>query len=274
MLEQVFWQDLWPHRELTLEQSVPEGLYPMERTHARAVHEELQPMGRTHTGEVHEGLSPVGRAYGDSLRQSGKVMVRLAPGKAFLQAKQSQLPQPLLIRLVLQTLHQLRCPSLDTLQHLNVSLVVGGPKLNTGFEVRPHQYQHYVMTQICQQCTWRDRRGEGRAYSKGNWTASERNILTLEHLKRWPSTEHWTPMAIFLAILALLEAWPEIDDGAVVTPQAVETAIRADRSRAFPSASACHLKNRDSRLKSHLWARHSGQGQRHSRQGQRHSRQG
>ncbi|KAK4819967.1 hypothetical protein QYF61_016121 [Mycteria americana] len=28
----------------------------------------------------------------------------------------------------------LRCPSLDTLQHLNVSLVVRGPKLNTGFE--------------------------------------------------------------------------------------------------------------------------------------------
>ncbi|KAK4818276.1 hypothetical protein QYF61_009994 [Mycteria americana] len=50
------------------------------------------------------------------------------------QAKQPQLPQPLLIRLVLQTLHQLRCPSLDTLQHLNVSLVVRGPKLNTVFE--------------------------------------------------------------------------------------------------------------------------------------------
>ncbi|KAK4818992.1 hypothetical protein QYF61_022823 [Mycteria americana] len=55
------------------------------------------------------------------------------------QAKQPQFPQPLLIRLVLQTLHQLRCPSLDSLQHLNVPLVVGGPKLNTVFEVRPHQ---------------------------------------------------------------------------------------------------------------------------------------
>ncbi|KAK4816367.1 hypothetical protein QYF61_016271 [Mycteria americana] len=55
------------------------------------------------------------------------------------QAKQPQFPQPLLIRLVLQTLHQLRCPSLDTLQHLNVPLVVRGPKLNTVFEVRPHQ---------------------------------------------------------------------------------------------------------------------------------------
>ncbi|KAK4828527.1 hypothetical protein QYF61_026949 [Mycteria americana] len=56
------------------------------------------------------------------------------------QAKQSQLPQPLLIRLLLlQTLHQLRCPSLDSLQHLNVFLVVGRPKLNTVFEVGPHQ---------------------------------------------------------------------------------------------------------------------------------------
>ncbi|KAK4816192.1 hypothetical protein QYF61_012657 [Mycteria americana] len=50
------------------------------------------------------------------------------------QATQSQLPQPLLIRLLLQTLHQLRCPCLDTLQHLNVPLVVGGPNLNTVFE--------------------------------------------------------------------------------------------------------------------------------------------
>ncbi|KAK4822029.1 hypothetical protein QYF61_006942 [Mycteria americana] len=38
-----------------------------------------------------------------------------------------------------ETLHQLRCPSLDSLQHLNIPLVVGGPKLNTVFEVRPHQ---------------------------------------------------------------------------------------------------------------------------------------
>ncbi|KAK4827747.1 hypothetical protein QYF61_021218 [Mycteria americana] len=59
-----------------------------------------------------------------------------------LRAKQPQLPQPLLIRLVLQTLHQLRCPSLDTLQHLNVSLVVRGPKLNMLFEVRPHQCKY------------------------------------------------------------------------------------------------------------------------------------
>ncbi|KAK4833077.1 hypothetical protein QYF61_027739 [Mycteria americana] len=64
---------------------------------------------------------------------------KVSPQPPFLQAKQPQFPQPLLIRLLLQTLHQLRCPSLDSLQHLNVSLVVRGPKLNTGFEVRPHQ---------------------------------------------------------------------------------------------------------------------------------------
>ncbi|KAK4822320.1 hypothetical protein QYF61_013019 [Mycteria americana] len=42
-------------------------------------------------------------------------------------AEQPQVPQPLPISLVLQTLPQLRCPSLDTLQPLNVSLGVRGP---------------------------------------------------------------------------------------------------------------------------------------------------
>ncbi|KAK4819028.1 hypothetical protein QYF61_024182 [Mycteria americana] len=63
---------------------------------------------------------------------------KVSPQPPFLQAKQPQFPQPLLIRLLLQTLHQLRCPSLDTLQHLNVSLVVRGPKLNTVFEGHNH----------------------------------------------------------------------------------------------------------------------------------------
>ncbi|KAK4810580.1 hypothetical protein QYF61_007317, partial [Mycteria americana] len=59
---------------------------------------------------------------------------KVSPQPPFLQAKQPQVPQPLLIRL-------LRCPSLDTLQPLNVSLVVRGPTLNTAFEVQPHQCQ-------------------------------------------------------------------------------------------------------------------------------------
>ncbi|KAK4827693.1 LOW QUALITY PROTEIN: hypothetical protein QYF61_020827 [Mycteria americana] len=66
---------------------------------------------------------------------------KVSPEPPLLQTKQSQFPQPLLIRLVLQTLHQLRCPSLDTLQHLNVLHVVRGPKLNTVFEVWSHQCQ-------------------------------------------------------------------------------------------------------------------------------------
>ncbi|KAK4824605.1 hypothetical protein QYF61_016874 [Mycteria americana] len=56
---------------------------------------------------------------------------KVSPEPPLLQINQHQFPQPLLIRLVLQTLHQLCCPSLDTLQHLNVLLVVRGPKLNT-----------------------------------------------------------------------------------------------------------------------------------------------
>ncbi|KAK4815655.1 hypothetical protein QYF61_005217 [Mycteria americana] len=63
---------------------------------------------------------------------------KVSPQPPFLQAKQPQVPQPLLIRLLLQTLHQLRCPSLDMLQPLNVSLVVRVPKLNTVFEGDDH----------------------------------------------------------------------------------------------------------------------------------------
>ncbi|KAK4820222.1 hypothetical protein QYF61_021727 [Mycteria americana] len=68
---------------------------------------------------------------------------KVSPQPPLLQTKQSQFPQPLLIRLVLQTLHQLCCPSLDTLQHLNVSLVVRGPKLNTVFKCRVQGDHHF-----------------------------------------------------------------------------------------------------------------------------------
>ncbi|KAK4817730.1 hypothetical protein QYF61_026530 [Mycteria americana] len=79
---------------------------------------------------------------------------KVSPQPPFLQAKQPQFPQPLLIRLLLQTLHQLRCPSLDTLQPLNVSLVVRGPKLNTVFEnlvvvEEEMQEKDFVLAQSC-----------------------------------------------------------------------------------------------------------------------------
>ena len=56
-----------------------------------------------------------------------------------LQTEQSQLLQLLPIRPVLQTPHQLCCPSLNMLQGLNVFLVAKDPKLDTVLEVWPHQ---------------------------------------------------------------------------------------------------------------------------------------
>ena len=56
-----------------------------------------------------------------------------------LQTNQTQLPQLLLIRFVLQTAHQLCCPPLDMLQGFDVFLTVRGPKLDTVLEVQPHQ---------------------------------------------------------------------------------------------------------------------------------------
>ena len=54
-----------------------------------------------------------------------------------LQTKQYQFFQPHLIRLVLQTPHQLHCPSLNMLHGLDVFLVARGPKLNTALEMWP-----------------------------------------------------------------------------------------------------------------------------------------
>ncbi|KAK4821381.1 hypothetical protein QYF61_018919 [Mycteria americana] len=58
---------------------------------------------------------------------------KVSPQPPFLQAKQPQTSAP--------DPSPASLPSLDTLQPLNVSLVVRGPKLNTAFEVQPHQCQ-------------------------------------------------------------------------------------------------------------------------------------
>ena len=55
---------------------------------------------------------------------------KVSPEAPLLQTEQSQFPQLLPIRLALQIL-QFHCPSLDTLQSLDVFLVVRGSKLNT-----------------------------------------------------------------------------------------------------------------------------------------------
>ena len=63
---------------------------------------------------------------------------KVSPHPPLLQTKQPQLPQLLL------TVPQFRCPSLDTLQQLNVPLVVRGPKVNAVFKMQPHQCQTEV----------------------------------------------------------------------------------------------------------------------------------
>lgn len=57
----------------------------------------------------------------------------------FLWAKQPQIPQSLLIRLALQSLHHLCYPSLNMLQQQNVLLAVRDTKLNPVFKMKPHQ---------------------------------------------------------------------------------------------------------------------------------------
>ena len=64
---------------------------------------------------------------------------KFSPEPPLLQTEQSQLPQPLLIRLVFQTPHQLHCPSLDMLQGLHVFLLARGPKVSSVLEVQPNQ---------------------------------------------------------------------------------------------------------------------------------------
>lgn len=64
---------------------------------------------------------------------------KIFPEPPFLQVKHPQLSQLLLTGLVLQTLPQLRCPSLHSLQPLNVFLTVRGPELVPALQVWPQQ---------------------------------------------------------------------------------------------------------------------------------------
>lgn len=55
-----------------------------------------------------------------------------------LQADPSQLSQLSLTGEVLQTLHLLGGPALDSFQYVPVSLVLGGPELKIVLQVQPH----------------------------------------------------------------------------------------------------------------------------------------
>ncbi|TRZ08524.1 hypothetical protein HGM15179_018581 [Zosterops borbonicus] len=65
----------------------------------------------------------------------------VSPEPPFLQAKQLQLPQLLLIELVFQALHQPCCLSLDTFENLNILLKLSGLELDIVLKVWPHQCQ-------------------------------------------------------------------------------------------------------------------------------------
>lgn len=62
---------------------------------------------------------------------------KIPPEPPLLLAKHPQTPQLLLIEFVLQILHQLHCPALNLLQHLNVLPKLRGPELDPGLELRP-----------------------------------------------------------------------------------------------------------------------------------------
>uniref|UniRef100_A0A8C3LZG9 Oxidoreductase FAD/NAD(P)-binding domain-containing protein n=1 Tax=Chrysolophus pictus TaxID=9089 RepID=A0A8C3LZG9_CHRPC len=71
--------------------------------------------GNTYTGRLNEDLI---KTIINSCRRNQVVIEsnKVSPEPSLLQTEQSQLPQPLLIRPVLQTPHQFCCPSLNTLQ--------------------------------------------------------------------------------------------------------------------------------------------------------------
>jgi len=58
---------------------------------------------------------------------------------SLLQAKQAQLPQPLLIGEMFQSPHHPRSPPLDSLQQLLIFLELGSPALDTALQMGPHQ---------------------------------------------------------------------------------------------------------------------------------------
>jgi len=77
---------------------------------------------------------------------------KVSPQPPLLQTEQPQLPQPLPISFVLQTLQEPCCPSLDMLQPLNVLLGVRDPKPNTALKVHTVSEVWRTQAQALQQC--------------------------------------------------------------------------------------------------------------------------
>lgn len=60
-------------------------------------------------------------------------------------------------------------------------------------------------------------------FAKRSGTGSA--VLVTPCVQGWPSTECWVPVTTFLDQLAPPEAWPETDNGAVITPQEIEMSL-------------------------------------------------
>ncbi|KAJ7407642.1 hypothetical protein WISP_125517 [Willisornis vidua] len=68
--------------------------------------------------------------------RNGVVYIDEVPSQSpLLKAKQAQLPQPFLVREMLQSLNHPCCPPLDWLQELHASLVLRGSELDTALQV-------------------------------------------------------------------------------------------------------------------------------------------
>ncbi|KAJ7426012.1 hypothetical protein WISP_19978 [Willisornis vidua] len=72
-------------------------------------------------------------------KQSKKISLEFETVEKCSKAKQPQVPQSLLRGLVLHSLHQPRCSSLDPLQPLNIFRELRDPELSTILKVWPHQ---------------------------------------------------------------------------------------------------------------------------------------
>ena len=72
-----------------------------------------------------------------------------SPEPSLLQAEQPQLFQPFLTGEMLQSLHHLSGPSLDSLQYVHISLVLGSPALDTVLQVWPAMMRLWFIPWQC-----------------------------------------------------------------------------------------------------------------------------
>ena len=86
----------------------------------------------------HHGIEPGSIFFTPSVQVFTDID-NITPEPSVLQTGQSQLSQPFLNGEMLQSLHHLHGPSLDSLQYVRVSLVPGSPELDPALQLWPPQ---------------------------------------------------------------------------------------------------------------------------------------